>query len=499
MTFAAVGSSFGGNPGATTFSLTPNTVGDLILVEVTGPGGSTVLPTSMSSSNVTWATFGSSFTGSTNTRALQVFAGTVTSTSTATVTVGWGGTSPGTMHYAGQEFSSTVGAWALDVQGHIDSAGQTTWASLTPAAAGELYFGFANNDGNAVSGSTSGYTYNANVDGTDNGMAYNAACTSSAQAPVWADTGQAIGIMVLVKETSSGTTANAGLAAGTGTAQSPVPGVTPAAALAAGAGTSQSPKASVAANPGLATAAGTSQQPVPDVIPAAGLAAGTGTALQPTVNTSGSTTANAGLATGAGTAQAPVPVVTPGAGLAAGTGTAQQPAITTGITVPAGLATAAGTAQQPSAAITATAGLAAGTGTALQPSFSAGTLYEYIGQEACTYLDYLDTGTGRTLSPVPGNSYSMVVASGRNAALTVPPPGRPWNPGNPGAGGTFAPLEMRGAPLEDYAVSMARGRAHNAAVHAAYARGILRPGGPLSEADHQRLGCCPGAGREEAA
>ena len=57
MTFAAVGSSFGGNPGATTFSLTPNTVGDLILVEITGPGGGTVVPTALSSSNVTWTAF----------------------------------------------------------------------------------------------------------------------------------------------------------------------------------------------------------------------------------------------------------------------------------------------------------------------------------------------------------------------------------------------------------------------------------------------------------
>ena len=66
--------------------------------------------------------------------------------------------------------------------------------------------------------------------------------------------------------------------------------------------------------------------------------------------------------------------------------------------------------------------------------------YQYLGQLACFYLDYLDVATGRTLAPVPGNYYTMVVASGRAAYLTVPPPGRPWNPGDAGAGGTFAPL-----------------------------------------------------------
>lgn len=154
--------------------------------------------------------------------------------------------------------------------------------------------------------------------------------------------------------------------------------------------------------------------------------------------------------------------------------------------------------------------------------------YEYTGQEACTYLDYLDLSTGHTLSPVPGNYYSMASASGRNSHLTVPPPGRPWNPGNAGAGGTFAPLILRrfivpleishghypgascghcdaAAPLRpapprtspgpavspvDYAATLARGRAHNSARLAAIARGNLRPGDPLSGDGHQRLGCC---------
>lgn len=69
-------------------------------------------------------------------------------------------------------------------------------------------------------------------------------------------------------------------------------------------------------------------------------------------------------------------------------------------------------------------------------------LYLYAGQVACFYLDYLDVVTSHVLSPAPGGYYTMAVASGRAAGLTVPPPGRPWIPGNAGAGGTFAPLAL---------------------------------------------------------
>ena len=80
-----------------------------------------------------------------------------------------------------------------------------------------------------------------------------------------------------------------------------------------------------------------------------------------------------------------------------------------------------------------------GTGTS-----TPGGPYQYIGQLACFYLDYLDTATGHTLAPVPGGYYTMIAVNSR-AGLTVPPPGRPWNPGNAGAGGTFAALFLKRA------------------------------------------------------
>lgn len=205
MTFAAVGSGFG-TANVSSFSLTPNTIGDIIICGIINASNPTVFATALSSSNVTWVTLGSSFAGSTNVKTQQVFLGTVTSTSTATVTITWSGTAPASIEIAGQEFSTTVGASSvtLDVQGHIDSTGTTTWASLTPGhGSGELYWGYAYNTGSAVAGSTSGFTYNANPDGHGNGMAYNPNCANSAQAPVWGDTTEAFGIMVLVYEASA--------------------------------------------------------------------------------------------------------------------------------------------------------------------------------------------------------------------------------------------------------------------------------------------------------
>ena len=68
----------------------------------------------------------------------------------------------------------------------------------------------------------------------------------------------------------------------------------------------------------------------------------------------------------------------------------------------------------------------------------------YIGHTPVSYLDYLDATTGHTLSPYPGNWYSMTVANSR-AGLTVPPPDHCWlTPTN-----RFAPrIALRAPPPE---------------------------------------------------
>jgi len=55
--------------------------------------------------------------------------------------------------------------------------------------------------------------------------------------------------------------------------------------------------------------------------------------------------------------------------------------------------------------------------------------FQYIGHVPAFYLDYLDTFTGKTLSVVPGGSYSMTPVNSR-AGLTVPPPDHSWSPPN---------------------------------------------------------------------
>jgi hypothetical protein len=199
VTFAAVG-ALTQQGSSSTFTLVASGVGNLIVAEVINMSNSTVFPTALSSSNVTWATAGTSLAGVTNPMTAQVFFGKVTSASSATVTISWSGTAPASLGTVAQEFSSTLGSWTLDGQGHIDIANTSTWASLTPTAgAGELYFGFAENSANANPGTTSGYTYVVTTAGA-NGVAYNPACTSAAQAPTWTDNSQQFGIMVLVKE-----------------------------------------------------------------------------------------------------------------------------------------------------------------------------------------------------------------------------------------------------------------------------------------------------------
>ena len=72
----------------------------------------------------------------------------------------------------------------------------------------ELYFGFAVNSGTAAGGTTAGFTYGTDSQG--DGIAWNADVTWAA-APVWGDSGQEAGLMVLVSETPPGAVPVAGM------------------------------------------------------------------------------------------------------------------------------------------------------------------------------------------------------------------------------------------------------------------------------------------------
>lgn len=179
------------------------TTGNLLLVEVFNYTNSTVWCTGLSGGGATWALLGVKFSGTTNAYSAAVFAGTVTATGAGTAVPAWSGTAPSGFEITGHEFHSSAGAWALDVQGNLDSAGTASGPSLTPATSGELYFSFNNTLTSLSAGSTPGYVYNVNSDG--DGNTYNLSCAFNvATAPVWGGATARFGIAVLMKEVASG-------------------------------------------------------------------------------------------------------------------------------------------------------------------------------------------------------------------------------------------------------------------------------------------------------
>ena len=100
------------------------TIGNLIIAEVINFSNSTVWATGLTGGGATWVPAGVKFSGTTNAFSAAVFLGTVTATGVQSATVTWSGTTPGNYGTAASEFHSTVGSWAFDVQGNLDSAGR---------------------------------------------------------------------------------------------------------------------------------------------------------------------------------------------------------------------------------------------------------------------------------------------------------------------------------------------------------------------------------------
>lgn len=201
MTFAHVGTTQSWDTGAA-HSYTPSGVGNLVVFCYITKLASTPMPTGLSASNITWSRLTSDFATSVAATATgaSIWIGVVTSTSPANTTITWSGSEPAHWEAEVNEFSSSVGSWALDTSAGIDSNSNNAYPSLTPAGSGELYIGIHYDDSGASAGSTSGYTYHVTSHG--NGALYNAACTSSAQAPTWGDSTVMGGIAALIKESS---------------------------------------------------------------------------------------------------------------------------------------------------------------------------------------------------------------------------------------------------------------------------------------------------------
>ncbi|HEY1705596.1 MAG TPA: hypothetical protein VGG75_38410 [Trebonia sp.] len=334
MTIAAVPSGGAlGSATAKTFTLTPSTVGDFILLWVTAETVADYA-VSISSSNISWVvTPLVAHHAFTNNLVVQsVFIGEVTSTSGATQTIVTAAGSP-TLRIAWQEFSTTAGyaSITLNVSGTTDTLSSGTMPPVTTTVTGCTYAGYVYDNGSGVIGTTSGYKYQ--LDTNSNQYAYSTTPLGiSTYTPNIGDANGTSGIAVAVYE--AGVTASAGLAHGTGAALQPQAG---SVGLPAGTGTAQPPTAQVTALAGLAHGAGTAQQPQFGI-------------------------ANPPAATGTGTAQQPAAQVTALAGLAHAAGTSFQ------VPAPAGLAHGTGTAQQPSKLVEPSAGLAAGAGNVFQPT-----------------------------------------------------------------------------------------------------------------------------------
>jgi hypothetical protein len=197
MAFTAVGSYLQTEfVGAGTIALNNQAVGDLILLAGISVDSSTNYVTSITGGGATWTQIGTHFTGVNNAAVATLWQGVVTATGSQTATVNITGGGP-SIAVNGNEFSVTSGMWSADVRTNLDSSGTNTWPTLTPAGSGELYFGFAINSGIASSGSTPGYVYTVNAH--QDGCAWNLS-VSAPSAPVWADSGQRFGTMVLMQE-----------------------------------------------------------------------------------------------------------------------------------------------------------------------------------------------------------------------------------------------------------------------------------------------------------
>lgn len=189
MAITAVGTIKGINgTGSSSFSLTPTTVGNCFPLAVVLFTGTAITVSTISGGGCTW-TFAGRYADTGGNSRRELWIGTVTATGTSTVTLTYSASVSGlTVELDCQEFTNGTGAgtaWTLDgaVAGLTNTASTSaTFPTLTPAAAGELYFAHWFTTSSTINSSpTSGYS--TQKDAFTDGILYNPACTGSAQSP----------------------------------------------------------------------------------------------------------------------------------------------------------------------------------------------------------------------------------------------------------------------------------------------------------------------------
>ncbi len=184
---SAVGSTVSqmGSGITTLTGVNPQHVGDL-MVAVDEQNDNTLTATSVSGGGVTTWTRAIQYVGINEPREYEIWFGVVTSTGSSPITFTLSGSTSMTAEYEAQEFTAGLGSgttWSPDTTGHFEtvSSATVTYPSLTPAGAGELYYGFADMPTAPAAGMTSGFTYFTTADA--NQTAYNPAAGSGAVQP----------------------------------------------------------------------------------------------------------------------------------------------------------------------------------------------------------------------------------------------------------------------------------------------------------------------------
>jgi hypothetical protein len=204
VTFTAVGSLTSAENAVsattTTFSLTTTTAGDFILVSLCNNSQPAI---AVSSTRVTWyqLTPAFSFASMSPTGQINHWLGRVNSAGSDTVTVTYAASMGGNnSRFDAREFHSSVGNVVVDAVGTVSGAGTANWATLTPTGAPggpRMYWGWAEDSGSGVAGSTSGFVYEPDSHSNQEGYCLS---VTAAYTPVWGDAGAIAGVMILLRE-----------------------------------------------------------------------------------------------------------------------------------------------------------------------------------------------------------------------------------------------------------------------------------------------------------
>ncbi len=204
-TISSVGSLAYASGSATTLSVSPKGVGDLMTLVVSVTGGPV---SSVSGGGVTTWSKDIAKVGNQEGNDNEIWWGVVSATGASTVTVAFGG-SHSDDELMAQEYSAGAGAtWSAGANGSTSSTTSTvTFPSLTPSGSGELYLGFAQVDGSGEAGSTPGFSYT--ITSAEGSVLCWDTNVSSATSPTATQTGSgsdSVGALLVASGGGGGTT-----------------------------------------------------------------------------------------------------------------------------------------------------------------------------------------------------------------------------------------------------------------------------------------------------